>query len=247
MPTATIFYDPTSEPCRAVHWFCLQAGIAHELEYVWLTRDEHLSQAFLAINPQHQVPALKHGEFCLSEATAMMQYLAELSGCSEQWFGSDIKQRAVINKLLSWYHTNLRRHLTLDYFLPELLMPAYFEGFPRQPGAAADKLESLHKTLTQLNGFLTDKPYLAGNELSAADIVFASEMSALAIDPDQEGILSEYHNIRRWLSTLQQLKAYAESHKTWHHLASLINEPGFQPQSNPAWVAETCERFISSE
>lgn len=50
-------HDPTSEPSRAVHWLCIEANIPIDIKYTWLTRGEHLSKAFLAVNPLHQIPA----------------------------------------------------------------------------------------------------------------------------------------------------------------------------------------------
>ena len=121
---AELFYDPTSEPCRAVHWFTLEAEIPVKLAYTWLTRDDHLKPALRAVNPRHQVPALRDGDFCLSEATAIMAYLAETAGQHEIWFGANARDRARVNLLLSWYHINPRQVLT-DHYLPVLLLPAY--------------------------------------------------------------------------------------------------------------------------
>ena len=120
-PTPILYHDPTSEPSRAVHWFCLAAGIPIEIDYVWLTRGEHRSARLLTVNPRHQVPALVHGAFRLSEVTAIISYLTEIHGCSERWFGDSPRARAHIAMLLSWYHTNVRLEVTLKYFLPVLL------------------------------------------------------------------------------------------------------------------------------
>jgi glutathione S-transferase len=76
-----LFHDPTSEPSRAVHWFCLEAGIQVEVRHIFLTHNDHLRPDFLAINPHHQVPALVHDTLRLSEATAIMRYLAEINTC----------------------------------------------------------------------------------------------------------------------------------------------------------------------
>ena len=103
MTIPVLFHDPTSEPCRAVHWFALEAGIELDLEMVWLTRGEHKSPRFLAINPAHQVPALKHGSFCLAEASAIMVFLAEINEVADRWIGTDPERRAVTNRLLSWH------------------------------------------------------------------------------------------------------------------------------------------------
>ncbi|GAB2190852.1 hypothetical protein MAH1_24600 [Sessilibacter sp. MAH1] len=120
MNQLTLYLDPTSEPCRAVHWLCVQADIDFLIEHIWLSRNQHLGEAFLKINPLHQVPALKHENLCLSEATAIMRYIADLSGKESQWFGKTQQDRAIINQGLSWYHLNLKRVVTLEETLINL-------------------------------------------------------------------------------------------------------------------------------
>ncbi|WP_216610856.1 glutathione S-transferase family protein [Vibrio mediterranei] len=153
----TIFHDPTSEPSRAVYWLALEAGIEVDVQFTWLTRGDHMSEAFLKVNPLYQVPAMQHGNFCLSEATAIMNYLTDINDCSDKWFGQDVKSKAVVNKYLSWYHTNLRKALTLDYFLPVLLMPAYL-GFDKPTDSEIDaKLEVMNTMFSTLNSMLEKK------------------------------------------------------------------------------------------
>lgn len=243
MSVPQIFYDPTSEPCRAIHWLCLEANLPYELKYVWLTRDEHFSDALLSVNPHHQVPALQHDNFCLSETAAIMNYLTDTNNCSSSWFGNDIESRARINRCLFWYHTNIRKKLTLDYFLPVLLMPAY-TGIPQpSPDEIAVKLRSLKEMLDQLNNFLADKDFLSGGCISAPDLVFASEVFALEIDPQFSSILDPYKNAVGWLDRLKSLPGYQDSHKVWNHLAQRILRSIPQPPSNSAWVADYCEKL----
>ena len=245
MEDPIIFHDPTSEPSRAVHWFCLEGNIPHEVQYVWLTRNDHMAESFLAVNPMHQVPALKHGDFCLSEATAIMQYLADVNECSEPWFGNSIQEKAVINKLLSWYHTNLRKVLTLDYFLPALLLPVYL-GIPKpDESEIAGKKEALLGMLGNLESLLEGKSFLSGAKLSAADLLFAAEIEALRIDPEYEGMLEKFSNIASWLSKLQALPSYKESHKAWLHVASMVKAESGSQHEGPEWVAVACEQAIS--
>jgi glutathione S-transferase len=104
-----LFHDPTSEPSRAVHWLAIEAGLEIELEYTWLTRDEHLDPRFLAINPGHQVPALVHNEFCVAEASAIMLYLVDINEVQGRWVGATPEDRAFTHRLLSWHHTNTCR------------------------------------------------------------------------------------------------------------------------------------------
>ncbi|MFK8048368.1 MAG: glutathione S-transferase family protein [Halioglobus sp.] len=246
MEAPIIYYDPTSEPCRAVHWLCLELNAPFELKFVWLTRNEHLSQDFLRINPFHQVPAMECGSFCLSEAVAIMQYLTDANDCRSSWFGSGIEESAIVSQSLSWYHTNLRKILTLDYFLPVLLMPAYL-GVPKPSAAViSERRELLHTMLGQLDSMLANKPFLAGTKISAADILFASELAALEIDPEQHNILASFTHIEHWLLHLRASPNYQKSHSVWHHIApqimSAISEPH---RSSPEWIAQVCEEFAS--
>src|SRR5579883_1810478 len=55
----------------------------------------------------------------------IIRYLAEIAGNPARWLGDTPCERARINQLLSWYHTNLRLRGTLEYFLPVLLAPRY--------------------------------------------------------------------------------------------------------------------------
>jgi glutathione S-transferase len=107
--------------------------------------------------------------------SAIMQYLADISDSAVTWFGRDIKHKPIINKHLSWYHTNLRQILTLDYFIPVLLMPAYL-GIP-QPSATevSAKIDSLNIVLGQLDSMLSGHGFLSGSEVSVADILFLSD------------------------------------------------------------------------
>lgn len=244
MTPPVIYHDPTSEPSRAVRWLCLEANIHVFIKYVWLTRGEHVSAEFLKVNPLHQVPAMKHGAFCLSEASAIMNYLTDLHGVSEQWFGNDIQSKAVINKYLSWYHTNLRKALTLDYFLPVLLMPVYL-GFDKPSQAEIEaKLEALHQMFRSLEFMLEDKLYLAGNSPSAADILYVADLVALKVDPNFQEILSHYPNIIAWLARLESRPAYVEAHKAWEHVVPMILELNGSNKESPAWVARACEEVL---
>ena len=245
MAVPTIYYDPTSEPCRAIHWLCLAADIPHKLETVWLTRGEHRREEFLRVNPRHQLPAMQHGDFCLSEATAIMRYLVELNDSSTRWFGGSLRHRALINSRLSWYHTNLRTALTLNYFLPVLFMPACL-GFD-QPSdeAISTRLKALHGTFKHMDGMLREKTFLSGEAISVADILFASEVTALKIDSNYSEIMSSHSEINRWLEALEQLPAYLESHRAWNYVVPRILATTAEPGSDPGWVADACENIIA--
>ncbi len=242
-----LFHDPTSEPSRAVRWFALEASIPLRLRYIWLTRNEHLGAELLAVNPRHQVPALQHGAFCLSEATAIIRYLAEIAGDGGRWLGNTAHGRARINQLLSWYHTNLRLRGTLEYFLPVLLAPSYLG----QTAPPRDRVVTLRgrvrETLDRIEQFLETGPFLAGDRITAPDLMFASEIFALDCDPDREDYLADLPRLSSWLDRLRALRSYGISHRPWNAVVPIVRQrltDGVAPGCDPGWVADLCEQML---
>lgn len=244
MSSLTLFHDPTSEPSRAVHWFALEAGIELELRLTWLTRGEHRSAEFLRVNPAHQVPALKHGEFCLPEAAAIMLYLAGLAGCTNSWVGTTERERAYTNRFMSWHHSNTRKTVTLDYLLPVLLMPAYKGDPAPAPGEIERLKENIRASLAMLEGFLTRQgQYLGGKNPSLADIFIAADLFALDADSVREELINPDSDVGRWLDRLRARDAYVVSHAAWNTLVPHIQkrlEFSGQTAGEPAWVADVC-------
>jgi glutathione S-transferase len=250
MSVPILFHDPTSEPSRAVHWFALEAGIEMQLSYVWLTRGEHRSPRLVEVNPGHQVPALKHDELCLTEASAIMVYLAEIADLVDLWIGADPVARALTNRFLSWHHTNTRLKLTLDYLLPVLLMPAYKAIEP----PAAEEVHTLRargrESLALLEVFLLDRgSYLGGERPSIADLFIASDLFALDIDPDRDKLLKDLPTVEAWLERLRERDGYQLSHAPWNAVVpkvrQLIRSNDKEPR-DPSWVADVCARYAQA-
>jgi glutathione S-transferase len=243
-----LYHDPTSEPSRAVHWFAVETAIPVDLRFTWLTRNEHRSPALLAVNPRHQVPALKHGDFHLSEATAIIRYLAESTGNSEAWLGQSLRERARINQLLSWYHTNLRQQSTLDYMLDVLLLPAYLGTALPTEGRIESMRQAARVTLERTQEFLGSSRFLGGERPMAPDLLFGSEIFALDCDPGRELLFAGLPLLQQWLERLRALESYELTHKAWHVIAPMIlsrlTREDSAPNRNPRWVADTCERVL---
>lgn len=251
MPELTLFHDPTSEPSRAVHWFALEVGIELDIKLTWLTRGEHRSPEFLKINPAHQVPALKHGDLCLPEASAIMLYLAELAGCTEQWIGNTAEERAYTQRFLSWHHTNTRKTITLDYALPVLLMPAYNGDPPPTSDVTKQLKNNIRRSLALLETFLAHRGvFLGGEKPSIADLFIASDVFALDADPEIDELAGQFSGILRWLDRLRVREPYRVSHAPWNavvpRVKKLLKTQG-ESNRNPSWVADVCLATVYPE
>ena len=75
-----LFGFPGSPYCRAVHLILEALETPYQYKMVNITKGEQMNPDYLKINPQHTVPAIKDGDFCLSESNAILTYIANAYG-----------------------------------------------------------------------------------------------------------------------------------------------------------------------
>lgn len=251
MSTPILFHDPTSEPSRAVHWLALEAGVEVDIRYLWLTRDEHRRPELLRVNPGHQVPAMEHAGFCLAEASAIMLYLTDLHAVQGTWLGATVEDRAWTNRFLSWHHANPRRTITLDYFLPVLLMPAYRGVVPPPAEERRRRFERGRESLALLEVLLAERgDYLGGRAPSLADLFIAPDLFALDLDPDRAAWFDGLPRVSEWLLRLRDRRGYQVSHAPWNaivpRLKKLLTTADGAPRDG-LWVADACAPHLVAQ
>ncbi|KAM6986787.1 glutathione S-transferase theta-1-like [Aplochiton taeniatus] len=169
-----IYLDLFSQPCRSVYIFAKKNNISFEFNKVSLFEGEQYGERFGNINQVRKVPAIKDGDFCLSESTAIMKYMAEKFQTPDHWYPADLKKRARVNEYLSWQHMNVRMHGAKMFWL-KLMIPKMGVEVPKEKMDGA--LEDLNNSLNLIEEkFLQDKPFIAGEQISLADLVAIVEV-----------------------------------------------------------------------
>ncbi|KAJ8776759.1 hypothetical protein J1605_015348 [Eschrichtius robustus] len=150
-----LYLDLLSQPCRAVYIFAKKNGIPFELCSVDLRKGQHLSDVFAQVNPRQKVPALKGGDFILTERTTQ--------ACAH------------VDEYLAWQHTTLRRNC-LRLLCHKVMLPVYL-GEPVSPEMLTATLAELDVTLQVFEDkFLQNKAFLAGPHISLADLIAITEL-----------------------------------------------------------------------
>ncbi|CAI9094031.1 OLC1v1029676C4 [Oldenlandia corymbosa var. corymbosa] len=198
-----VYADRVSSPSRAVLLFCKLNGIDFEEKTIELSKGEHLSPEYAAINPMKQVPAIVvDDEFKLNESQAIIKFLVEaFPQVADHWYPKELFKRAQINSILAWYHTNLRRG-TLNFVIHSTFAPVF--GLPLDPEAAAEDEKVLSGSLAHIESFWLkgDGPFLLGSsQPSIADLGLACEIMELEVVDDgaRERILSPHQKILKWI------------------------------------------------
>ena len=89
-----------SAPCRIVNMTAECLGLEYEFKVVDLMAGEHMKPEFLAMNPQHNIPTMKDGDFVMNESRAIAAYLVNKHGADDKLYPKDAETRARVDQKL---------------------------------------------------------------------------------------------------------------------------------------------------
>lgn len=196
-----LYYFETSNPRKA----CVVARhLRSPVQFVRvdLTKGEHQTPEFLAINPNAKVPVLVDGDTVVWESNAIMAYLADQAG-SDLW--PEDARRIEILRWLSWDMMHFSRHAGTLFF--ENAIKARF-GLGEPDAAAIDEAMGFFRRFAGvLDSHLKGRDWLVGDGLTIADV----SVGALLPEADVAGLpLAEFPEISRWYAQLAELPAWRE-------------------------------------
>ncbi|XP_064024536.1 glutathione S-transferase theta-1-like [Pogoniulus pusillus] len=179
-----LYLDMLSQPCRAVYIFARANNIPFEFKHVDLNKGEHRTKEFQKVNMLMTVPALKDDSFTLAESIAILLYLSRKFKTPDHWYPAELQKRARVDEYLSWQHTTIRVKGN-NMMLYKVLLPV-ITGKPVPAEKMQSLTEELNVVLNQFEEkFLQDKPFIAGTEVSLADLLALEEiMEPLVVGHD---------------------------------------------------------------
>jgi len=195
------YHMDASAPCRGPRLTAAALGVELNLKTVDLMKKEQLTPEYLKMNPQHTVPTMDDGGFCLWESRAISSYLVESYGKDDSLYPKDPKQRAVVDQRLYFDMGSLYAKFG------ECIYPVLFGGVKE---ITEEKKTALANVLTLLDGFISSSGgYVAGNHITIADHSIAATVSSMA----EAGVdLSKYSNVAEWYKKVQtEMPGYAEA------------------------------------
>lgn len=178
----TLYHHAFVPTSRAVRLALAEYKLEHELvEQVPWARDE----AFLRLNPAGTVPVLIDQGVVVSGWLAGLEYLDEVHGDVAgdlRYMPADPVARAETRRLMEWFGPKFHDEVAA-YILGEKV---YRRFAPELMGGASPDMRQVHvardnlRTHLRYIGFLMqERSWLAGNRLSAADLIAAAQISAI--------------------------------------------------------------------
>ncbi|MFZ6654953.1 glutathione S-transferase family protein [Undibacterium sp. TJN19] len=187
--------------CHKVRLLLSLLGKQYQSIAVSGPQKEHKSAEFLRKNPFGQVPVLQDGEHQIRDSQAILVYLAKSYG-ADHWLPAAPAAMAAVIAWLSTAANEIARG-------PAALRVHY--KFDRPINVA--EAESISTNVLQvLQNRLQDHDWLAGTEISIADIAI---YSYVALTPEARLDLQAYPAVRAWLSRIQSLPGYIGMDGMW--------------------------------
>ena len=190
----TLLGRHTSYNVQKVLWLLDDLGLDYEHVELGSNPDDTGTTEFVALNPMRKVPVLKDGDKVIWESNTILRYLVAEYG-TEPWTVKDSYQCSLSERWMDW---------SQSYFEP--LFVGVFWGYYRTPaeqrdmGAVNKNLALCLKGLKRLNEQLEKQPYLAGEQISLADICAGVFIYRL-VEIDLGVILPK--NVQLWYERLQ--------------------------------------------
>ncbi|NNM72024.1 glutathione S-transferase family protein [Enterovirga aerilata] len=192
-------YDSGRAPNpRRVKIFLAEKGITIPTEQIDLTRLEHKGEAYSALNPVQQVPALVlDDDFVLTETIAICRYFEELQP-EPPLFGTDAFSRALVEM---W-----QRRIEFGLLVPVAavfrhLHPAMAQmEVPQVPAWGEANKERVNRFLAVLDKELVGQRFICGPSFTVADITGLVGLDFMK--PAKLAVPDEFTHVRRWHEAL---------------------------------------------
>jgi glutathione S-transferase len=189
-----IFGHPLSTCTRKVLMTLAETNTPHELSVIDFAKGEHKQQAHLARQPFGQIPAHDDDRFAIYKSRAIIPYIDEK--VRGGLVPSDLQLRAVMEQWISVETSN---------FTPHAMKFIYQHVFHRPQEAAVLEVagKGLETALGVLDARLAKSPFLAGAQLTLADIGYMPYVEYLMGTPVKE-TFARFPHVTAWWNRLSE-------------------------------------------
>jgi glutathione S-transferase len=192
-----LYHHPMSSNARRVTLVCRELGLEPELVFVDLAKGAQRDSAFVALNPQGKVPVLIDGDLTLTESWAIMMHLA--SKAPSPLYPVEANARARVNQWMFWTANHVSPQVaTLNF---ENMLKAMFNMGPPDPARVAHADKELTTLGGYVDGELATRPWLAGSEMTIADLALAASM--MSLQPAKLP-LGDFKHLMAWFARVRE-------------------------------------------
>ncbi|KAJ3563252.1 hypothetical protein NP233_g9059 [Leucocoprinus birnbaumii] len=188
-----------SSPAHLVAIILHEKQIPYEWVEVDLPKGEHKALPFTNVNPFGEVPAIDDNGFVLYESRAIARYLDEkYPNQGIQLYPQDLQKRAIADQAAwaeLWQFYRYGATIVFEVFNKGLF------GLATDLAIIAEAKKTIIQKMDIYEGILSKQKYLAGDELTLADIGHIPIMGRLVEEVRLE-LGAGRPNVQRWIDEL---------------------------------------------
>jgi GST-like protein len=192
-----VYYWPTPNG-KKVSIFLEESRLAYRLIPLNVHAGDQFSQEFLKLNPNHRMPVIVDhepagggGALSVFESAAILFYLAEKTG---QFWPQQLRKKYEVAQWVVWQAANQG---------PKLGEYGHFTRLGDRQGDQSYAVRRFSDETNRIYGVMNyrlyDRPYLAGDEYTIADMICYPYTVTWK---DQGQALEEFPHFKRWFETV---------------------------------------------
>jgi glutathione S-transferase len=158
------------------------------------------SPEHLARHPFGRVPAVEHGDFQIYETQAVLRYLDRIYP-EPALIPADPRTAARMDQIIGitdWY---LMPHVGAPIVFPRVIAPRI--GFPADSSKVSEAMPKAQVCIGEIARLLGDQDFLAGDDLSLADLMVAPQLSLTVMCEEGRRLMAPYPALAAWLERMQ--------------------------------------------
>ena len=190
-------------------------GLDYQSKLLEFSKGEHQTPQMLEMNPRGQLPVLKDGDVSVYESTAILAYL-DKKHPEPPLFGKTADQAGHVWQCVFEVENYLRIQVE------GIVRPVFFDDVPDNIDAIERSAAYVDAEFKELEQKLKRQDYLAGQTITAADIVLFPFVQALKramsmevandLDLKFKDMDQHYPAISNWLARIEALPGYSKTY-----------------------------------
>jgi glutathione S-transferase len=178
-----------------------EKAVEYALEEVEIFGPAGAPPAHLERHPFGRIPVLEHAGFVLYETGAVTRYIDEaFPGPALQ--PADAAARARMNQVIGIVDAYAYRPMIWGVFVNRVSIPR--EGRVADEVAISSALPRIGTALRALEGVLGAQPFLAGKQLSLADLHVAPVLLYFQLTVEGRRMMAEHPRLEAWLAGMKE-------------------------------------------
>ena len=202
-----IYGYPLSSPVNKVRYVANYLEIPYEFHMVALSKGEHQTTQYRAINPYAKIPAIEDEGFTLAESNAIIRYVS--NKYQSNLYPQELKKRAIVDQWLDY----AALHIAIPF--SKIMFNTYFykwSGIEQDKRSLEDGHNFLAKNLPVVEADLAKNAYLGGDKLTLADFAMLAALDTAELSKID---LSIYPHIVAWQAKLMGQSFYKKCHESY--------------------------------